>query len=202
MDSAARVTTDKGPGSPGRGSELKLRVHATGHGVCAGAPPWASGEPGGQQPPVCVRVGEAATPPPPGHLGLPGQSERSTTLSQGGHVPGPGEEALTWGLFLSALRASHLGGLPLGVGRGPAYGCGQISAAQFGLLDQAVPEEDASTQTNTLSPRVRQLGLDADTSAKRPHSLLGAAARLTKRAPGSSGPPQLTGFLPRESLHA
>lgn len=74
--------------------------------------------------------------------------------------------SLYWGLFLSALRASHLGdepaapdGHPLGMGGGPAYGCGQISAVQFGLLDQAVPEEDLSTQTS----RVCQSGLDADT---------------------------------------
>lgn len=58
-----------------------------GTACAAGAPPWASGEPAGQQPPVRVRVGGAATPPPPGHLGLPGQSERSATLSR---VLGPG----------------------------------------------------------------------------------------------------------------
>lgn len=72
----------RGPGSPGGGSELKFRVSAKVTACAAGAPPWASGEPGVQQPPVRVGVGGAATPPSPGHLGLPGQSERSTTLSR------------------------------------------------------------------------------------------------------------------------
>ena len=148
----------RGPGSAGGGSELKFRVSATGHSVCgllgnlvsssrlsawvwAGLPrpllwdTWVS------------LANQSAAPPCPG-------------------CDRPRPRSLYWGLFLSALRASHLGdepaapgGLPLGLGGGPACRSGQISAVQFGLLDQAVPEEDLSTQTS----RVCQSGLDADT---------------------------------------
>lgn len=39
----------------------------------------------------------------------------------------------------------------------------QTPATQLGLLDQAVPEENSSTQTNRLSSCFCQFGLDADT---------------------------------------
>ena len=78
MESSAHVTTNKSPGSPGRESKLELGVSVTGH-LCS----WAFGEPSGQHPPIHVGVGGAATPPPLGHVGLPGQSEHSTTLPQG-----------------------------------------------------------------------------------------------------------------------
>lgn len=123
----------RGPGSPGRGSELKFRVSATGHGVCGRGTAlgfWGARCPAATCPCGC---GQGCHAPSSGHLDLPGQSECSTTLSW---VLGPGlgtglaqaEEAPSWGLFLSALRASHLGDEPAAPG---GLRCGRRACLQM-----------------------------------------------------------------------
>lgn len=159
----------------------------------AGAPPWASGEPGVPQPSVSVGVGGAATPPPPDTwISLANQSAAPPCprcWAQGWARDWPRPRKLYPGASSSPLCGLHTWvmslqpqvafawaweeGLPTDVDR-------QISAVQFGLL---YLKKTCLHKPISCHHVYASLGWTLMLAAKRPDSLLGATAGLTQACP-------------------
>lgn len=118
----------RGPGSPGRGSELKFRVNATGHGVCG--PGAALGFWGARWPAAtCLRAcGRGCHAPSSGTLGSPWpiRAQHHPVPGAGpggGHVTGQGRGSSILGPLPLGLCGLHTWVMSLRP-RWPSPGCG------------------------------------------------------------------------------